>query len=279
MLGAILHISAMQSILIGVIAGLALVSWIYTLVYGMRALIMSAMVGAILHHAQAGLEFGAAAELIYLGLINAAGVVPPSPLGPGIFGVIIYVSEPGMSIGAAIAYSLPFAIFIQFINTIIFTIVSPFGKFGETLIRKERFKLYRLFGQSTAILLFIEGLILGYIGAYSHTALDNLIKKIPSWLQSGLGVGGAMLPAMGFAVVLRLMLKKEYLPFLLIGYTLVIIFTAVGASQPQWGYSLIAIAIAAAAVAFVVFNSGLLAKQESRRRVNAPVSGGEQDGI
>ena len=48
-----------------------------------------------------------------------------------------------------------------------------------------------------------------------------------------MGVGGGMLPAMGFAVVLRLMLKKEYIPFLLVGYTLVVIFQGVAAAQPN----------------------------------------------
>ena len=276
------NITVMQSILIGIMAGAAIVSWILTVVFAMRALVMSALVGAILGHAAAGLAFGAAAELIYLGLINAAGVIPPSPVGPGVFGVIIYLTSPGMTIGAAIALSMPFAIFIQFMITIIFTVVAPVGKIGENLIKKEKFVLYRFASQSTVILLFLAGFILGVAGGIGYKAFGDAIQKIPAWLQKGLSVGGSMLPAMGFAVVLRLMLKKEYMPFLLVGFTLVILFTAVGASQPQWGFSLISIAVTAAGIGFVMFNSGVLAKSEKRRRHVAPSAvneSGEQDGI
>lgn len=42
-----------------------------------------------------------------------------------------------------------------------------------------------------------------------------------------------MLPAMGFAVVLRLMLKKEYMPFILVGYTLLVIMQGVFAAKPE----------------------------------------------
>ena len=276
------NITVLQAILIGLMTGLAIISWILTVVFAMRALVMSALVGLILGHAKAGLMFGAAAELIYLGLINAAGVVPPSPVGPGVFGTIIYLTQPGMTIGTAIALSLPFAIFIQFMITIIFTVVAPVGKIGETLIKNEKYVLYRIASQSTVILLFLAGFVIGIAGGVGYQAFGDLIKKIPLWLQTGLSVGGSMLPAMGFAVVLRLMLKKEYLPFLLVGFTLVILFTAVGASQPQWGFSLISIAVTAAGIGFVMFNSGLLSKQEKRSRNVAPASRemeGESDGI
>ena len=275
-------ITILQAILIGLMTGVAIISWILTVVFAMRALVMSALVGAILGNAEAGLMFGAAAELIYLGLINAAGVVPPSPVGPGVFGTIIYLTRPGMTIGTAIALSLPFAIFIQFIITIIFTVVAPVGRLGETLIKNEKYVLYRIVSQSTVILLFLAGFVIGIAGGMGYQAFGDLIQKIPPWLQTGLSVGGAMLPAMGFAVVLRLMLKKEYMPFLLVGFTLVILFTAVGTAQPEWGFSLISIAVTAAGIAFVMFNSGLLSKQEKRSRSVAPSSKemeGESDGI
>lgn len=42
-----------------------------------------------------------------------------------------------------------------------------------------------------------------------------------------------MLPAMGFAVVLRIVLKKEFTPFLLVGYTFAVIFAGVGKAMPE----------------------------------------------
>ena len=292
----VFEISAGQAIALGFVAGFALISWIYSFFFFNRALLVSALVGMILGETKEALIFGAAAELIYLGLINAAGVIPPNPLGPGLFGVIILLNtkyfEAGaahiaenaqyhMDIGTAITLSLPFAIFIQFLITIIFTIVSPIGKMQEKMIKDEKWVLYRLSGHSTAILLFISGFALGLGAGFAYEEFGNAIKSIPKWLQKGMGVGGGMLPAMGFAVVLRLMLKKEYIPFLLVGYTLVVIFQGVEAAKPEWGFNLVALTVAAVAIAMVAFNSGILQKNQqlggSRRMAKA--EGGEEDGI
>lgn len=285
-----------QAVILGFIGGLALISWIYSFFYFNKALLVSALVGITLGEIKEALIFGAAAELIYLGLINAAGVIPPNPLGPGLFGVIVLLNTKyypagtttftedtalyHMDLGTAITLSLPFAIFIQFLITVIFTVVTPIGKMQQELIKKEKWILYRATGHTTAVLLFISGFALGLLAGLAYEPFGNAIKEIPKWLQKGMGVGGGMLPAMGFAVVLRLMLKKEYIPFLLVGFTLVVIFESVEASKPEWGFNLVALTIAAVAMAMVVFNSGALQKTEPRRGAaqTAKVEG-ESDGI
>lgn len=274
------NVSAGQAILLGIIGGLAIVTWLYSFVISMRALIISALVGAVLGHAKEAIMFGAAAEIIYMGLINAAGVIPPNPVGTGIIGTVMYLTNLNMSIGTAIALSFPFAIFIQFLVTIVFTMLSPVGKVSEHLIKKEKWVLWQITGHSTGIALFIVGFVVGMVGGLAYEPLNDAITAIPEWLQNGLSAAGAMLPAMGFAIILRLMLKKEYIPFLFVGYALVIIFQGVAASKPEWGFNLVALAITAVAVAMVTFYSGVLSKQEGKRRVAAPVAAeGESDGI
>lgn len=272
-----MDISTGQAILLGIVGGLSLMSWIYSIFMINRAMIVAALAGAILKQAEKAIIFGAAAELIYLGMINAAGVIPPNYLGPGLFGVVLNLE--GANIGTAIALSMPFAIFIQFLITVIFTAVSPVGKMGETLVKQEKFTLYRLTGHATGALLFVAGFAVGIAAGLGHKAFGDAVDKIPGWLQKGLGVGGGMLPAMGFAVVLRLMLKKEYMPFILVGYTLLVIMQGVFAAKPEWGgFNLVALAIAAAAIALVVFNSGILSKSEARRQTAGAVEGAS-DGI
>lgn len=149
------------------------------------------------------------------------------------------------------------------------------------MIMKERWTLWHISGHTTAILLFILGAIVGLGAGLGYEAFNEAIKQIPEWLQDGLAVGGAMLPAMGFAIILRLMLKKEYQPFLYVGYALVVIFQGIASARPEWGFSLVALAITALAIAMITFYSGVLTKQEAKRRDAAPVAaaGGEEDGI
>ena len=43
----------------------------------------------------------------------------------------------------------------------------------------------------------------------SAEGLEKVISLIPTWLNTGLSVAGAMLPAIGFAMILNVMAKKE----------------------------------------------------------------------
>ncbi len=48
--------------------------------------------------------------------------------------------------------------------------------------------------------------------------LLKLVEMIPPVLLTGLSVAGKMLPAIGFAMILSVMAKKELIPFVLLGY-------------------------------------------------------------
>ena len=70
----------------------------------------------------------------------------------------------------------------------------------------------------TIILFGIAGFALGFLGAFSMDTLSKLVEMIPQWLLNGLTVAGGMLPAIGFAMIMSVMLKKEFIPFALLGY-------------------------------------------------------------
>ena len=79
---------------------------------------------------------------------------------------------------------------------------------------------------------------------------------IPAWLSKGLSVAGNMLPAVGFAMILNMMAKKEAIPFVMIGYVLF----------AYLGMPTMAIAITAGAIALIVFfnqgKGGVAAEEE-----------------
>ena len=54
-----------------------------------------------------------------------------------------------------------------------------------------------------------------YFGA-AH--IDKILAVIPEWLMNGLTVAGGMLPALGFAIVIKIIGKKELLPYFVAGY-------------------------------------------------------------
>lgn len=66
--------------------------------------------------------------------------------------------------------------------------------------------------------------MIGFAGAMSAEGLEKVISLIPAWLNTGLSVAGAMLPAIGFAMILNVMAKKELIPFVLLRYCAIAYF-------------------------------------------------------
>src|SRR5699024_11953188 len=75
-----------------------------------------------------------------------------------------------------------------------------------------------------------------YFGAQ---AAGDAIEKIPQWIIDGFAIGGGIMPAIGFAMLLRIMLKTEYIMFFIVGFIL-----AAYLDMEILGISLIGLAIA-----------------------------------
>ena len=76
----------------------------------------------------------------------------------------------------------------------------------------------------TVWVFLVLGFVIGFAGAMSAEGLEKVISLIPAWLNTGLSVAGAMLPAIGFAMILNVMAKKELIPFVLLGYCAIAYF-------------------------------------------------------
>ena len=45
-----------------------------------------------------------------------------------------------------------------------------------------------------------------------------MLFRSPVWLSYGFGIAGYILPAVGFGLLLKIMLRLEFVPFLIIGF-------------------------------------------------------------
>ena len=51
-------------------------------------------------------------------------------------------------------------------------------------------------------------------------AVTNVLNQMPAWLSGGMTVGGGMVAAVGYAMVINMMATKEVWPFFAIGFCL-----------------------------------------------------------
>lgn len=218
-----MEISFFQCTLIGLWTAFCL-SGMLLGIYTNRCIILSFGVGVILGDIPTGLAMGAVGELAFMGFgVGAGGTVPPNPMGPGIVGTIMAITMKGsgMDTATALALSFPFAVAFQFLITATYTFATGLTGYAKKGLDKKKFGQFRVAANATVVVFAIVGFIIGFAGAYSAEGLQAVINLIPAWLIHGLTVAGKMLPAVGFAMILTVMAKKELIPFVLLGYVTV----------------------------------------------------------
>lgn len=223
-----MDITIIQAILIGLWTAFCFSGMLLGL-YTNRCIVLSLGVGIILGDIQTALAVGAISELAYMGFgVGAGGTVPPNPIGPGIFGTLIAITtvatKDKITPEAALALSTPIAVGIQFLQTAIYTAFAGAPETAKKALREGNFKKFKVAANGTIWAFAAVGFALGLIGALSMQTLTNLFALIPPVLLNGLTLAGKMLPAIGFAMILSVMAKKELIPYVILGYVLAVYF-------------------------------------------------------
>lgn len=186
-----MQITLLQAVIIGLWTAFCYSGMLWG-IFTNRALVLSFGVGIVCGDLKTALQCGAIAELAFMGFgVGAGGTVPPNPIGPGIIGTLMAITMDG---------------------------VTP--ESANNALKKQDFGKFRLHSNLTILLFALVGFLLGFLGAYSMDTLSKLVALVPAWLLKGLTVAGGMLPAIGFAMIMSVMLKKEVVPFALLGYFL-----------------------------------------------------------
>lgn len=215
-----MEITILQAILIGLWTAFCYAGMLWG-IFTNRALVLSFGVGLICGDLPTALKCGAIAELAFMGFgVGAGGTVPPNPIGPGVIGTLMAITMDGVTPESALSLSIPFAVAIQFLQTAIYTVRAGAPESAANALKKHEFGKFRFHANFTILLFALVGFLLGFLGAYSMETLSRLVELVPAWLLSGLTVAGGMLPAIGFAMIMSVMLKKEFIPFALLGYIL-----------------------------------------------------------
>lgn len=211
----------LQALLIGLWAGIAGIDMYDGLTHIHRPIVTGLVVGLILGDMKTGIIVGASLELVWMGMVPLAGAQPPNVVIGGIIGTSIAILgdlEPQAAIGIAV----PFAVAVQAAITFIFTIFSflmhKADKYAEEANTNGIDKVNYLGLVILFVFYFVIAFLPIYLGADKAAAI---VGAIPQWIIDGLSVAGGVMPAIGFAMLLKIMLKKEYIAFLILGFLLV----------------------------------------------------------
>jgi len=185
-----------------------------------RPLITGPVVGLIMGDMQIGLIAGATLELAWLGLVPNAGAQPPD-VTLGTIAAVAFAVMTGQTAEVAMGVGMPIAVLMQMLVIGFFAVTSfTMGKADKYAEQGDSDGIDRLLLSTLglrALLYSVVAFITVYFGEHAATWIDENAPKV---LLEGLGIGAKMVPAIGFAMLLKIMWSKEVAGVFFIGFVM-----------------------------------------------------------
>jgi PTS system mannose-specific IIC component len=238
----------LQSALIGLLAYLA---WLPTPYAGGvnfgwymlgRPLVAGTLVGLILGEVRTGMLVGVTINALYISAITPGGALAADVDIAGYVGTAFAILghwTPEQAVVAAVPLGLVGVFGWQAFSTLTVFWVHLADQHAAVL-NLRAFKFDLEFGPQ--ILNFLLRAVPVFLAVYlfGSTIGQSIANLIPEWLSHMLTVIGGMLPAVGFAVLIRMMYKSAFmLSFLVIGFVLVAVLKV-----PIFSVALVGLALA-----------------------------------
>lgn len=188
--------------------------------YIFRPIIVCTITGLILGDLKLGVIAGGLTELAFAGLTPAGGTQPPNTVLCGIMTVVIAASN-NIAPTAAIGLSLPFAMLMQYILLFFYSSFSFFMPKFDKLAEEGKAKEFKKLNYIPLIIVTLTFGVVAFLCVYAaQGAMHTLVTSMPHWLTHGFELAGGILPAVGFAMLLKVMLKPQYFSYLLLGFVM-----------------------------------------------------------
>lgn len=195
--------------------------------------VVGLIIGIIMGDAKTGLLIGAEIQLLYIGMIYPGGIVPADAGLAAVIAIPIAIHN-GLEPSAAVALGIPFGV----LGGLLWELKKTINIFGihqvDKLAEKGDPKLIRKFQNVFPVIVaFLLSFPLVFLAVnFGPTVVGGFIENVPEWIMHGMEVAGGILPALGFAIAISVIMKKEYMPLYFIAFFLVQYFelTAMGAS-------------------------------------------------
>lgn len=216
-------LNIVQIILVIFIAFLAGVEGILDEFQFHQPLVACTLIGLVTGHLVPCLILGGSLQMMALGWANiGAAVAPDAALASVASAIILVLGGQGEAgVASAIAIAVPLAVAGLLLTIICRTIATAFVHFMDAAAKEGNIKAIEMWQVAAICLQGVRIAIpAGLILAIGAGPISTLLAAMPAWLTGGLAVGGGMVVAVGYAMVINMMATKEVWPFFAIGFVL-----------------------------------------------------------
>ena len=215
--------NAIQMILVVVVAFLAGMEGILDEWQFHQPLVACTLIGLVTGHLDLGVALGGSLQMIALGWANiGAAVAPDAALASVAAAIILVLGGQGKAgIPSAIAIAIPLAVAGLFLTMLVRTLAVPIVHMMDKAASEGNFRKIEILQVAAiamqGVRIAIPAAALLFIPAET---VKNTLEMMPAWLTDGMAIGGGMVVAVGYALVINMMATKEVWPFFVLGFVI-----------------------------------------------------------
>lgn len=190
-----------------------------------RPLVSGLVIGLILGDVKQAIILSAAVQALYIGLVTPGGSISPDMnLATWIAVPIAMIS--GADENITVALAAPLAVLASFLAQPTHSMMLLVTQHQKRLVENGKLNqatLVPIYGHTIKFLVrFIPIVIFTYFG---QDLLTAVINNSPTWLISILQIFGSPMPLVGFAILLKMMVKDKFeLLYFVFGFTMITVF-------------------------------------------------------
>lgn len=218
-----MELSVISMILIIVIAFLAGVEGIIDEFQFHQPIVSCTLIGLVTGNLEAGIILGGSLQMIALGWANIGAAVAPDAALAGVASAIILVlgGQGAAGVSTAIAVAIPLAVAGLLLTMVVRTLSVACVHRMDAAAAVGSFRGVELWH---VIAIIMQGLRIAIPAAallfIPAATVQGFLESMPAWLTDGMSIGGGMVVAVGYAMVINMMANREVWPFFVIGFCL-----------------------------------------------------------
>ncbi|MGT2926790.1 PTS mannose/fructose/sorbose transporter subunit IIC [Streptococcus cuniculipharyngis] len=219
-----MDISFISAILVVVVAFLAGMEGILDQFQFHQPIVACTLIGLVTGNLTAGVILGGTLQFVALGWANIGAAVAPDAALASVAAAIILIKGGDTSqqaIAVAQGLAIPLAVAGLFLTMLVRTASVGLVHGADAAAERGDFAALERYH---LIALSLQGLRIAvpaaFLLAIPSESVKAALELMPEWLSGGMQVGGGMVVAVGFAMVINMMATREVWPFFALGFAL-----------------------------------------------------------
>lgn len=189
-----------------------------------RPLVTCTLTGLVMGNITQGIIIGATLELAFVGSFSIGASIPPEIISGSVLGTAFAIGA-GKSTAIALTLGIPIASLVLLVKNLCFIFILPYfvhkaDQYAADGNGKGMDRM-NVLGGFFSINLPI-GLVVGLSYMFGSSAVKALLAIIPKFIINGLGIATGLLPAFGFAMLMKIMINKKNVTFFILGFALAV---------------------------------------------------------